>query len=69
MKNENKNIKRFSIRLKDESLIEFVNKQSNLNDTIKYLIEKEIFQNGSRNLQNFIPAIRDEKYFKNEKGV
>lgn len=64
-----KNVKRFSVRLKSEELITFVNTQSNLNDTITYLIEKEIAENGIRNLQNFIPAKRDKNYFKKSKEV
>lgn len=33
--------------------------QDNLNDTITYLIEKEIAENGLRNLQMFIPGRRN----------
>lgn len=62
-------VKRFSVRLKNDELIEFVNKQSNLNDTITYLIEKEIAENGIRDLQNVIPAKRDKNYFKKLKEV
>lgn len=63
-----KNEKRFSVRLTDGKLIEFVDKQSNLNDTITYLIEKEVAENGVRNLQSLIPAKREISYF-NKKGV
>jgi predicted nucleotide-binding protein (sugar kinase/HSP70/actin superfamily) len=59
--------KRFSVRITDNYLIQFVNMQSNLNDTIKYLIEKEIAENGMRNLQNFIPSKRSEKFFNVDK--
>lgn len=51
-----------SIRLKkntDVRVIEFINMQSNLSDTILYLIEKEIAKNGIRNLQMIIPAVRN----------
>lgn len=64
-----KNVKRFSVRLKNDELIAFVNAQGNLNDTITYLIEKEIAENGIRNLQNIIPAKRDKNYFKKNKEV
>ena len=62
-------VKRFSVRLKNDELITFVNKQSNLNDTITYLLEKEIAENGIRDLQNVIPAKRDKSYFKKNKEV
>lgn len=62
-------VKRFSVRLKNDELITFVNKQSNLNDTITYLLEKEIAENGIRDLQNVIPSKRDKSYFKKNKEV
>lgn len=52
----------FSFRLRngaDPRVIEFANIQSNFSDTVMYLIEKEIAQNGVRNLQKFIPLDRD----------
>lgn len=58
---------RYSIRFRnttDNDLIEFASLQTNFTDTIRYLIEKEIYSNGIRNLQEFIPTERDEKYFK-----
>ncbi len=58
--------RRFSIRLKDEKLIKFVNLQSNLTDTIRYLLEKEISQNGIRDLQQIIPSKRTNKYLNGE---
>ncbi len=58
--------KRYSIRLNNKDLIEFASKQSNFTDTIKFLIEKEIFHHGIRNLQEIIPAKRDKKYFEKE---
>lgn len=57
--------KRYSIRLNDDRLIEFAEKQENFTDTIKYLIEKEIFENGIRDLQTIIPNKRSDEYFKN----
>lgn len=37
---------------------EFCQRQSNLTDSIRYLIEEDIKKNGVRNLQEFIPGIR-----------
>lgn len=42
-----------------QEIIEFIEKQSNLNDAIRYLIEKEITENGIRDLVKFIPAKRE----------
>ncbi|OIJ21852.1 hypothetical protein BKP45_03925 [Anaerobacillus alkalidiazotrophicus] len=42
-----------------EEILNWINSQSNLMDSIRYLIENEIRENGVRNLQNFIPANRD----------
>lgn len=58
--------KRYSIRLNSKELIEFANKQSNFTDTIRFLIEKEIFNYGIRNLQEIIPEKRDKTYFEKE---
>lgn len=46
---------------KNESaaIMEWINSQSNLMDSIRYLIENEISAKGIRNLQNFIPAERN----------
>ena len=65
----NTKVKRFSVRLKNEELIKFVNFQINLNDTITYLIEKEIAENGIRNLQGIIPYSRSKEYFEKIKEV
>jgi hypothetical protein len=45
---------------KNESpaVMEWINSQSNLMDSIRYLIENEIRQNGVRNLQLTIPSDR-----------
>ncbi|MGC4377212.1 hypothetical protein WD019_09785 [Fictibacillus sp. Mic-4] len=59
---------------KNESplIIEWINGQTNLMDSIRYLIENEIAANGVRNLQNYIPAERsfpmDASSFPLEKG-
>lgn len=52
----------FSVKFKettDKRVLKFVASQSNLTDTILYLIQKEISQNGIRDLQTIIPPIRD----------
>lgn len=45
---------------KNESpnIIEWINCQTNLMDSIRYLIENEVSVNGIRNLQNHIPSER-----------
>ena len=40
-----------------------------MNDTITYLIEKEIAENGIRNLQGIIPYSRSKEYFEKIKEV
>lgn len=59
----NKN-SRYSIRFRecDRKLIEFAKLQSNFTDTVRYLIEKEIYQNGLRDIQSVIPIVRDETF-------
>ncbi|MEF3302439.1 hypothetical protein [Paenibacillus sp. GYB003] len=41
-----------------DAIMEWINSQSNLMDSIRYLIENEIRENGLRNLQHFIPSDR-----------
>ncbi|MED4583537.1 hypothetical protein [Brevibacillus choshinensis] len=45
---------------KNESplIVDWINCQTNLMDSIRYLIENEVAANGIRNLQNYIPAER-----------
>lgn len=66
--NDTSDFKRqFPIKFKKNEkteILEFANMQSNFNDTIRYLIEKEIAENGIRNLQEHIPPVRDNQYFK-----
>ncbi len=53
--------KNFTVATKkdeNESVINWLNMQSNLSDSIRYLIENDIARNGVRNLQEHIPAIR-----------
>ncbi len=42
-----------------EEIKEFLMKQSNFGDAIRYLIEKEILENGIRDMSKHIPAKRD----------
>ncbi|WNQ11366.1 hypothetical protein MJA45_27840 [Paenibacillus aurantius] len=42
----------------DPAIMQWINSQTNLMDSIRYLIEKEVTHNGVRNLQAFIPAER-----------
>ncbi|MED1795434.1 hypothetical protein [Brevibacillus nitrificans] len=48
---------------KNESplIVEWINSQTNLMDSIRYLIENEVVANGIRNLQNHIPAERQNE--------
>lgn len=50
----------FRPKVKESQLvIDFLTNQSNFNDAIRYLIEKEIAENGIRDLSTCIPSIRD----------
>ncbi|WP_188997394.1 hypothetical protein [Paenibacillus nasutitermitis] len=42
----------------DPAIMQWINSQTNLMDSLRYLIENEIGQNGVRNLQAFIPTER-----------
>lgn len=58
---ENKKPKTYSYRpRKNENpyVIDWLEKQSNLNDAIRFLIEEDIKKNGIRDLSQFIPAVR-----------
>lgn len=60
----------YTIRLRkdeNENILKFCSEQQNFGDTIRYLIQKEIYENGVRNLQDYIPARRNEEYFKDLK--
>lgn len=39
--------------------MDWINAQTNLMDSLRYLVENEIVKNGVRNLQTFIPAERN----------
>ncbi|GGF93513.1 hypothetical protein [Paenibacillus abyssi] len=46
-------------KTEDPAVMKWINEQSNLMDSLRYLIENEIVQNGVRNLQMFIPVERN----------
>lgn len=69
MRNKKEIQSSFSIKFKDTTdnrVLKFVAMQSNITDTILYLIQKEIAQNGIRDLQTIIPRIRDIDNFFDE---
>ena len=62
---------RFSGKFKkgvDSKVLEWMELQDNFSDAVAYLIEKEIAENGIRNLVNFIPQKRSKEYFKSILG-
>lgn len=42
-------------------IIDFLIEQTNFNDAIRYLIEKEVIDNGIRDIVKFIPSVREIK--------
>jgi hypothetical protein len=46
-------------KTEDPSVMNWINAQTNLMDSLRYLIEHEVLQNGVRNLQTFIPVERN----------
>lgn len=63
-----KNLKGFSFKItknEKKEIVDWIKAQSNLTEAIRYLMEKEIFENGTRNLAKFIPIERDAQFFKN----
>jgi hypothetical protein len=46
-------------KTEDPAVMSWINAQTNLMDSLRYLIELEIRQNGIRNLQAYIPAERN----------
>jgi hypothetical protein len=46
-------------KTEDPAVMNWINAQSNLMDSLRYLIENEIVQNGLRNLQTFVPIERN----------
>lgn len=66
--NSKKDPWRFSGRFRQDcskEILEFVKTQSNFSNAISYLIEKEIHENGLRDLAEVIPPIRSREYFEN----
>ncbi|MGO4545159.1 hypothetical protein AB4Z29_10195 [Paenibacillus sp. 2TAB23] len=45
-------------KTEDPLVMQWLNTQSNLMDSLRYLVEKEIASNGVRNLQAFVPMER-----------
>ncbi len=45
---------------------EFIKAQTNFSEAVTFLIEKEVYENGIRNLIKYIPALRDEDFFENQ---
>lgn len=58
LKNPGDNISLKTKKSEDPAIMDWINSQSNLMDSIRYLIENEVRQHGVRNLQSFIPADR-----------
>lgn len=46
-------------KTEDPAVMNWINAQSNLMDSLRYLVENEIIQNGIRNLQTFVPMERN----------
>jgi hypothetical protein len=46
-------------KTEDPLIMQWLNAQTNLMDSLRYLMEKEISENGVRNLQAFIPMERN----------
>jgi hypothetical protein len=46
-------------KTEDPAVMQWINAQTNLMDSLRYLIENEIVANGVRNLQAYVPAERN----------
>ena len=60
-------MKNFTYKFKkkeDPNIISWIEAQDNITDSIRYLIEQEILNEGIRNLQEYIPAVRKNKKIK-----
>ena len=60
-------MKNFTYKFKkkeDPNIIAWIEAQDNITDSIRYLIEQEILNEGIRNLQEYIPAVRKNKKIK-----
>jgi hypothetical protein len=58
-KQPGENISLKTKKTEDPSVMIWINAQTNLMDSLRYLIENEILQNGVRNLQTVIPMERN----------
>lgn len=47
----------------DERILAWMNNQSHLDDALTYLIEKELYEYGDRDLSYIIPRRRNDAYF------
>jgi len=65
--NEIKKVIRFKKNISNE-VIDFIKSQKNFSETITYLIEREVFENGIRDLTEYIPIIRTKSYFERQYG-
>lgn len=54
----------FRPRKDKKDVISFLEAQGNRNDALCYLIEKEIAENGMRDLSKIVPLKRDNSYFR-----
>ncbi|NIK79145.1 hypothetical protein FHS15_004303 [Paenibacillus castaneae] len=57
-KQPGENISLKTKKSEDPLVMQWLNAQTNLMDSLRYLMEKEIVQNGVRNLQAYVPAER-----------
>lgn len=62
--------KQFSLYFKKDltNVLEFANMQTEFSDVMTYLIEKEIYENGLRDLSEIIPRKRSNAYFERMLG-
>jgi hypothetical protein len=58
-KQPGENISLKTKKTEDLSVMNWINAQTNLMDSLRYLIENDILHNGVRNLQTFIPMERN----------
>ena len=58
-KQPGENISLKTKKTEDPLVMHWINAQTNLMDSLRYLIEREIVSNGVRNLQAFVPAERN----------
>jgi hypothetical protein len=59
---KNKKLVRFKNDV-NPKVLEWMETQDNATEALVYLIEKEIFENGIRNMELYIPRKRSDEYF------